>query len=347
MATIQDVARKAGVSVGSVSRVFRRHPTVKTETDQAVRAAAAALGYVHPTERGREPHGLPVTLRRVAVLTLGMAHSLSRLPVVAALVEGAVEEARSRDLDVLMADAPDLSVVPTVLRARAVDGVLVKAGLQGTAEQWKAPVVEALRALPHVWIEGRPEGCGGDMVGSDSQAVGRLAAERLTARGHRRLAFLSPKGDHQVFLERQASFTWHAGRRGAQVVPYVADPATSTLPVRPPDEVAAVAGLLDRLLRSKDRPTAVFVPADSVAVLLYRAFAERRLRPGKDLAVVSCNHEILLCEGLHPALTTIDIHAREIGARALDQLYWRAAHPDHPLQTTVTIEPRLVEGASA
>jgi DNA-binding LacI/PurR family transcriptional regulator len=111
--------------------------------------------------------------------------------------------------------------------------------------------------------------------------------------------------------------------------------------------VASVAALLDRLLRSKERPPAVFVPADSIAVLLYRAMAERRIRPGKDLAVLSCNHEILFCEGLHPALTTIDIHAREIGARALDQLYWRAARPDHPLQTTVTIEPRLVEGASA
>ncbi len=346
MATIQDVARKAGVSAGSVSRVFRLHPTVSPGTAAAVRRAAEELGYVHPTERRRTPHGLPVSLRRVAVVTLGMAHSLSRIPVVAELLEGAAEEARRRDLDVLLCDVPDLSDVPAVLRDRAVDGVLLKAGLQGTEEEWKAPAVRAATALPHVWLFGRPAGCAGDMVGSDDAAVGRLAAEHLVSRGHRRLAFLSAKSDHRLFLDREMAFAWRARQLGAKTASFLGAPGTARAPIAPVSEVGPVGALLDRLLRQAPRPTAVFVPADSLAALLYRAMAERGLRVGRDLSVISCNREPLILEGLHPALATIDIHARQTGARAVDQLYWRAARPDDPRQTTVTVAPSLVEGRS-
>lgn len=346
MVTILDVARLAGVSAGSVSRVFRQHPTVTPETASAVRKAAEKLGYVHPSERRRTPHGLPVSLRRVAIVTLGMAHSLSRIPVVAELLEGAADEARRRDLEVLLCDVPDLSAVPAVLRDRAADGLLLKAGLQGTAEEWQAPAVRAATSFPHVWLTGRPGGCTGDMVGSDDAAAGRLAAEYLVARGHRHLAFLSAKSDHRLFLDREMGFCWRARQLQAKVVSFLGEPGSARVPIAPVSEVESVGRLLDRLLRQKPRPTAVFVPADNMAALLYRAIAERGLRVGRDLSVISCNNERLVREGLHPDLATIDIHARETGARGVDQLYWRAARPDDPRETTVTITPSLVEGSS-
>jgi LacI family transcriptional regulator len=183
------------------------------------------------------------------------------------------------------------------------------------------------------------------MVGSDDAAVGRLAAERLVSRGHRRLAFLSPKSDQRLFVDREVAFCGWARRLGADALALTGPPNPKPFPVRPVDGVEAVDRLLETALR-RGR-TAVFVPADSVAALLYRAMAERRLRPGRDLAVVSCNHEALLREGLTPALTTIDIHAASIGARGVDQLYWRAARPGEPRESSVLLAPVLVEGDSA
>jgi LacI family transcriptional regulator len=347
VATIVDVAAKAKVSVGSVSRVFRGHANVEPATVEAVLKAAKALGYEHPTRRRPTPHGLQVQLRRVALVTLGMAQSLSRLPVVASLLEGASQELTERGIVTVVADAPDLSVIPPALASNQVDGVIVKAGLQGDPSHWRAPAVEAATAFPHVWLEGRPAGVGGDMVGSDSWAVGRIAAERLVERGHRRLAFLSPKSDQRLFLERQASFEWHARRLGADVVAAMGDSKGGAFPVQAPQELKEVAFLLGRLLSGRSRPSALFVPADSIAVLAYRALQERGLKPGKDLAILSCNHETALVEGLHPSLTTVDIHAREIGARAVDQLYWRAGRPGNSLRVTVSVAPRLIEGDSA
>jgi DNA-binding LacI/PurR family transcriptional regulator len=204
-----------------------------------------------------------------------------------------------------------------------------------------------LRQLPTVWVLGRPDGGDwGDVVEPNDRAVGKLAAEHLIAHGHRRLAVLNPKPDHVAFRQREASFTWHARRAGATVAAFVGRPDGEwELPLRPVDQVRLVAGLVDDLLRTNPRPTAVFVPGDSVTAMVYRALAERGLRVGADLSLVSCNHEPPILAGLFPTPTTIDIHAAQIGARAVDQLAWRLTHGGQAA-LAVGVEPTLIEGQS-
>src|SRR5205823_7350510 len=130
-------------------------------------------------------------------------------------------------------------------------------------------------------------------------------------------------------------FTWHARRAGADVTAVLGRPTDEwELPLRPVDQVGLVAGLVDELLRAADPlrgypgPTAVFVPGDSVTAMVYRALAERGLRVGRDLSLVSCNYEPSLLSGLYPTPTTIDIHAERIGRLAVDQLAWQLARGD-------------------
>ena len=89
----------------------------------------------------------------------------------------------------------------------------------------------------------------------------------------------------------------------------------------------------------------MFVPGDSATAMVCRALAERGLRVGRDLSLVSCNNELPLLSGLYPTPTTIDIHAELIGRRAADQLAWRLTN-DSPVGLDVGVEPALVEGAS-
>ena len=102
---------------------------------------------------------------------------------------------------------------------------------------------------------------------------------------------------------------------------------------------------MDALIASNPRPTAVFVPGDSVAVMVYRALYVRGLTVGRDLSVISCNNETPLLAGLYPQLTTIDIHAEAIGRRTVDQLAWRMTHRGQPAND-VALEPSIVEGES-
>jgi LacI family transcriptional regulator len=95
-----------------------------------------------------------------------------------------------------------------------------------------------------------------------------------------------------------------------------------------------------------ERPTAIVVGADSIAVQLYAAMQKKGLQVGKDVSVLSFNHEKPLVLALHPSLTTIDIQAEAIGRRSVDQLRWRIEHPDDDLPSKLLIAPRIVVGES-
>jgi DNA-binding LacI/PurR family transcriptional regulator len=145
------------------------------------------------------------------------------------------------------------------------------------------------------------------------------------------------------------SFTMHAQRLGMTVLTFE---RTLTEPVRWPlpaiTQPTDLMPLLDRwcALPADVRPTAMLVPADSIAVQLYAALRQRDLRVGHDLSILSFNHERPLVLGLTPALTTIDIRAETIGRRAVERLLWRIDHPEDVVPTKIVVEPELVEGGS-
>ncbi len=342
MASIRDVARIAGVSVGSVSRVFNGHPKIGAELEQRVMAAAEEIGYRHPRQSNNGGTIKQSRLKRIGLITLGMDRSLISLPVIATLLQGVNQRAEEYGLSVTLCDVPDPNDIPNVLEDRTVDAVLVKSALEGTASQWRAAAIDAIQKIPHVWLTGRPNGCVGDVCKSDNFEVGRLAADHLIERGHRTVAFLNPKPGHTVFHERQASFTWHAEQAGVNVITCIGKERALHFPIIPTSQANEVDVLLDEMLSSNTPPTAVFVPVDSVAVLLYRVMASRGIRIGEDISIISCNNEELFCSGLYPSLTTIDIRAEETGEYGVDHLVWRAENPEACPDMSISLLPRLV-----
>ncbi len=343
--TVNEVARRARVSLGSVSRVLSGAPDVSPEMAAKVRKAARDLGY-QPLRRRAGGGRHPLQGRTLALVLLGMGQSLLRLPVIAAAIHGveaALSEAGAR---LFIADVPGLDRVPEALCRGRVDGLILKSALQGDVIGRLHPGLRArIQELPSVWFLGRPAGITGDVVQADDRAVGRLAAEHLVARGHRRVAYLNPKSGHLLFGRREESFLWRARELGARARSVPAPAGDWGLPLGVVERTDAIQAMLDRLLRGPARPSAVFVPADSIAAALYRALQERGLRPGADLAVVSCNHEPPILAGLFPSLSTVDIRAEQIGRRAVDQLAVRIANPGAP-PVDIGLEPALVEGAS-
>jgi DNA-binding LacI/PurR family transcriptional regulator len=345
--TIREVAKAANVSVGTVSRVLNNHPTVSPENAERVLRVIEELQYRPLRTRLPESVASPLQGKNVALILLGMNRSLAALPCVADAIHGAEAALSEAGANLLLADLPLADRVPAILELNRIDGVLVKGALHGDLLGAGNPeLFDRLKELPTVWFLGRPDGVDwGDIVQSNDRAIGRLAAEHLLTRGHRRLAVINPKPDHVTFRQREASFTWHAQRAGASVTAFLGQPSEWQLPLRPVDQVELVDGLVDTLLSAAPRPTAVFVPGDSATAMVCRALTERGLRVGRDLSLVSCNNELPLLSGLYPTPTTIDIHAELIGRRAADQLAWRLTN-DSPVGLDVGVEPALVEGAS-
>lgn len=352
MITIRHVAESASVSIGTVSRVLSGDPTVLPENAERVRRAVDTLKY-RPLRRrnGAASSATPsdggsLKGANIALLLLGLDRSLASLPSVAEAIHGIEASVSEAGANLLLADVPMADRVPPVLERQRVDGVILKGALQGRWMDQLTPELSThLRGVPSVWFLGRPDGGWGDVVQSDDLQVGRLAAEHLMERGHRTLAFLNPKPNQVTFLRRQAAFVAYAEAGGASVQKFVGGGDGWHLPLRTVKEVDAVQGLVDALVASSPRPTAVFVPGDSVAVMVYRALYVRGLTVGRDLSVISCNNETPLLAGLYPQLTTIDIHAEAIGRRTVDQLAWRMTHRGQPAND-VALEPSIVEGES-
>jgi len=343
--TILDVARKARVSAGTVSRVLNRK-SVAPELAERVRRAVAALDYAPRQRKASMADLRPLEQKNVLVLLLGMDRSLATLPVVATALHG-VERALVRSgAHLLIADVPAADHVPDVLKNKRIDAVIIKGALQGDlAGQIDPALRRRLEDLPKVWVLGRPKGFTGDVVQADDLSIGQLAAAHLTARGHRHLAFISPKPSQTALLRRQAGFTFFAGQAGATVSAYVGDERAWSFPSPAVEQIDRVQSLVDRLLKERRRPTALFAPDDSIGVTTARALAARDVKVGREISLISCNNERPLLMGIHPALTTIDVHAETIGERAVDQLAWRTLHPQEP-SVDIGVEPTLVEGDS-
>lgn len=350
-----DVAAAAEVSVGTVSRVLNTPEAVGAEIRQRVLSAVARTGYRRLRKRRASGAGAPAEgggRRRgnLGVLLIGMDQSLTHLPVITEALHGVELAMTAEGITLMLANVPEADRVPVFLAKGLVDGVIVKSPLVGDLRRCAhASLVEAIHRIPHVWLLGKPDSAEGDACGVDFDVGARLGAEYLFARGHRRIGYLHPRLGHTRAAGLKRALSAHLQRLGMSLQFFekaASDPVRWPLPaVTSPDEVMP---LLDRWreLPAAERPTAIVVSADSIAVQVYAALAQRGLRVGRDVSVLSFNHEKPLVLGLDPALTTLDIRAEAIGRRTVQQLCWRIRNPTDTVPTNIWVEPCLVEGGS-
>lgn len=346
--TIREVAKAANVSIGTVSRVLNGHPSVNADCAERVHLAVSSMKYKKLRQRTSQADMGSLDGKSIAMVLLGMDRSLESLPSVAAAIQSSESALVSQGASALLVSVPDPTQLPAVLRREHIDGLILKGALQGDLRAaCSEDLLNRLDEVPSVWLLGRPPGFGGDVVNPNDMRMGELAAWYLAQRGHQRVAFLNPKADHMLMQLRQVSFEWHAAKLGLDVQKYLGEVSrSSSFPLKPIQGVERVQQLVDALLASPKRPTAVFVPADSIAVMVYRALAVRGLTVGKDLSVLSCNHELPLLTGLYPALTSIAVHADEIGRRAVSQLSSRLLGTAEKSLVEIQLEPELIEGNS-
>ncbi|MBK1784191.1 LacI family DNA-binding transcriptional regulator [Prauserella cavernicola] len=196
MATIHDVARLAGVSTSTVSRVLSRSRAVHPESEAKVLAAAEELGYRH--------NAVARALRTSRSHTIGMLVPQISNPFFPALVE-AVERRLDREgLVLFLCDSQrDAEVEARRLLAlvdRQVDGVIITpfdatasvAAVRGVLG--RLPVIQAIRCV---------EGSLTDWVGVDDETGFRLLVDHLVAAGRRRLVFVSAAPETNSSAQRR------------------------------------------------------------------------------------------------------------------------------------------------
>lgn len=210
--------------------------------------------------------------------------------------------------------------------AQRVDGMILTSGV-GT------PFLEAMEGKPCIRVMGVTDpGCRFDHISYDSAKVGRIAAEYLTGRGHRRIGFLG-YAHSDLFRERFESF--RQALRERDIVLWEPPPA-------PRFSNELLTKQLEAWLAEKDRPTGVFCSTDYEAGFCCNFLYEHGLKPQRDLDVIGCNNDIFGSMMMPQALpASIELCSAEIGRQAAVLLLDRINGLEAP-RVVRKFAPRLV-----
>lgn len=302
MATIRDVAREAGVSIATVSRVFNQASLVRQDTCEHVRGVASRLDY-WPNSAARSL----ITNRTSAIGVL--------LPDLygeffSEVIRGIDLAARREKYQVLVssshASAETLVAAVRALRGR-IDGLIVMAPDADATEA----IQDFSTRFPVVLLNPGPIAleCASLSVANFDGAY--AAVRHLAGLGHRRIAIIrGPAGNSDAEERRRG---WHEALRDAGLA------APPELEIDGDFSESAGFAAAERLLAMRPRPTAVFAANDYMAVGLLAAAREAGVHVPGDLAVCGFD-DIAIARYLTPSLTTVDVDACELGERAMLKL---------------------------
>lgn len=319
--TMRDVARSAGVSLKTVSRVVNGETTVTPDLAARVRAAVESLNY--------RPHLGASMLRRSdrRTQTIGLLLADVADPYCAAVHRAVEDAARERGVHVLggsLDEDPrrERDLAHALVRRQADGLVLAPAA---SDQGYLASVGE----LPIVFIDRPGHGFAGDSVLATNVDGAAEAVRHLIAYGHRRIAYL---GDRvRIWTARSRYQGYLATIAEAGLIPFGAhelhDPACAA---------AATAALLSQA----NPPTALFCGQGRITAGALRTV--RRLGRQYEIALVGFD-DLPLADLLEPALTVVAQDPAKMGRTAARALFERidgAAGPPRAYQIRTTLIPR-------
>ncbi|MFJ4768147.1 LacI family DNA-binding transcriptional regulator [Streptomyces uncialis] len=326
MVGIKDVARAAGVSVGTVSNVINRPDLVSEETRNRVRSVIEELGFVR-SESARQLRAGRSRMMALLVLDLGN-------PFFVDVARGAERAARAAGLGVMVCDSAQSAAEEAeylgLFAEQRVRGVLLT-----PADATGANIAAFRRhGIPFVLVDRVSEGTRECSVSVDHVAGAALAVRHLTRSGHRHIAYVSgPQELRQVRDRRE-------GARQALTEAGLPPDALRELPTQRLD-VAAGRDAGARLLALAERPTAVFCANDLLALgVLQAVFAAGTRVPG-ELAIVGYD-DIEFASAAAVPLTSVRQPAAEMGALAAGLLLEETDSPASHRHRRVVLPPELV-----
>ncbi len=283
--SIRDVARAAGVSTGTVSRVLNNHPDVSPHARERVQAAIARLGF-RPSPVGRALSKR--TIDAIGILIPDMAD-----PVFALMAEGIESVASQAGYAIMLGNSQRASAKELqfgdLMAQFGVSGVVIIGG----SRQHDRELANRLGPTPAVVVARRSAGNRFPAVTIDHYAAARLAVDHLLDLGHRRIGAVRGDPTSEAGSERQRGYVEALAQRG----------------------IAAT----EALLALAEPPSAIFFATDELALGGMRVIKDHGLAIPGDISVVSIN-DIPFAATSDPPLTTVHMPARELGMLAMQTL---------------------------
>jgi LacI family transcriptional regulator len=302
--TIHEIARRAGVGVGTVSRVLNDSPNVSDATRAQVRQVMAEANY--------RPKSAAKTLRtRRSSAIAFITDEIASTPFAVDTIRGAQDVAWQHDKILLLVNTNNnqqlLAAAIESMLDRQVEGLIFATWFHRPAE-----LPASIWQLPTVLIDCYVEDRSLPSVVPDEQQGGYAATEVLLRQGHRRIGFINTYHNQPGRYGRQAGYEHALAAAG---VPF--DPQLVTY-----QGGLAEGGYtgVEVLMQVDRRPTAIFCYNDRAAMGAYDALREMGLRVPHDVAIVGFDNQEIIAANLRPGLTTLQLPHYEMGAWAVNYL---------------------------
>lgn len=318
MATISDVARAAGVSPATVSRVFNGG-RVTEERAERVRKAAGDLGF--------SPNRVARSLRTQRASVIGLLIPDIENPFFTSLARGVEDAAQRTNLSVVLCNTDE----EVAKERRYIDVALGEqmAGVIVAVASRRRSDLSALttRGMPVVAVDRRPRTAAVDAVMVDNQHGGEEATAHLLERGYERIACITGPAGASTSEDRLAGYRAamrDAGRSEDWIRGHI----------RHADfRVEGGCSAMRELLAMDPAPDAAFVANNLMTVGALKALREAGIEP-PGFGILSFG-DVPWASLVRPPLTTVQLPAYDLGASAAALLQERLAGSDKPLQTVV------------
>lgn len=298
--TIKEVAKEAGVSIATVSRVFNNSGPVNDDTKQRILDVAQRLRYM--------PHGAARSLITAKTNTLGVLLPDLYGEFFSEVIRGIDQAARDSGYHVLLssshAERKEVEAALQAMRGR-VDGMIIM-----------HPDIDAKvlkrnlsSSIPVVLISSQADAASSQSLNIDNYNGAVAAVKHLIDHGHQRVAII--KGAAANFDAAERLRGYHDALKGAGITDMLEVDGDFT------ERAGYRAG--KQILTLEPRPTAVFASNDAMAIGALGAFREAGIDVPGDLAVVSFD-DIPIAAYVNPPLTSVHVSINDLGAQATKRL---------------------------
>ena len=318
MATITDVAHLAGVSIKTVSRVINGEEPIRPETKARVNKAIEMLGY--------EPHRGARLMRSSKSGLIGIITGLFSSPdhgkISAGLsdlhiLRGAYKACREAGKTLLLSDmAGDPGTVNELLStftSHRVEGIIYVASFH------QQVLLPTPKNTPLVLVNCFSHADIAAVVPDDTWGQ-TTAVEHLVSKGHRRIGYIGLTEDIVAGRLRKAAFIDACQRLGLSPSDC---PIAIGSSLRNENMFGPTHAALKSMLAKPDRPTALCFGNDAMAMHAYRLLDDLGIRLPQDMAIMGFDNDIVICNALHPQLSTVTLPYFEMGYAGVRNLLQR------------------------
>ena len=303
--TIRDVARLAGVSIGTASKALNANGRLRQETRDKVTEIARSIGY--------RPNSLAQSLHRTKSKTIGIISNDSfgrfTFPIFEALEERLAQEG----IAVFMCNATDDPARERQhldqLLGKRIDGLVVTARRSDN----RAPIGPFAHGLPVVYVFTHADEDDALSLLPDDEGGARMATEHLASLGRKNIAHVTGPERFEAVRLRRKGYEEAIKKSGLALRPdhFLSGPWSEAWGRQ------AVSQLFDG---AADTPDALFCGNDQIARGAAEALRDRGIGVPEDVSIVGFDNWDVMAEGARPPLTSVDMNLKALGHEAGERL---------------------------